>query len=73
MWEIIKKHPYLILAMVAILILYAAGYVIEFTRKLLRRGNCPGCGKKVVCVVACERVARRLTEIESEVANEPVS
>ncbi|MHC1697745.1 MAG: hypothetical protein AB9919_06755 [Geobacteraceae bacterium] len=67
MWQILKKYPYLIPALVVVLVLFAIGWVIESARKLGRRGNCPGCGKKSVCVVACERVSRRLSEMEEGV------
>jgi len=74
MWQIARHYPYLIPLLVAVLILTAVGHVIEFTKKLLQRNNCPGCREdKVVCMVACERIARRLTEVEREVVHEPLS
>jgi hypothetical protein len=74
MWQIARHYPYLIPLLVAILILTAVGHVIEFTKKLLQKNNCPGCCEdKVVCLVACERISRRLSEVKSEVMNEPLS
>jgi len=68
-WEILRRYPYLIPLLVIVLILAAVGHVYEFGIRLLQRNNCPGCREnKVVCLVACERVSRRLTEIEREVA-----
>lgn len=68
-WEIVRKYPYLIPLLVVILILAAVGHVYAFGKSLLRRNTCPGCRKdKVICLVACERVSRRLDDVDREVA-----
>ena len=73
-WQVFRKYPYLIPVLVIILILAAFGHLLAFFKTRLQKSNCPGCRKdKAVCIVACERISRRLNEIDSEVASEPVS
>lgn len=68
-WQIMREYPYLIPILVGILILAAVGHVYAFGKRLLRRNKCPGCCEdKVICLVPCARMSRRLSEIEREVA-----
>jgi len=73
MWQIFKHYPYLLPLLVIILLLAAYGHMLVFVRRVLQKRNCPGCCEnKTVCIVACERVSRRLNELEVE-TYEPIS
>lgn len=64
--EIIISHPYLIPLLVIALIMVAIGTVFTWACRASRWRNCPGCteGKQGPCLVACERVFRRLDDLE---------
>lgn len=67
MWQIARRHPYLIPLLVIILVLAAIGHVLFFAQKLIGNGNCPDCRNgKTICFVACERVAKRLSAVDRE-------
>lgn len=61
-WQIIRRHPYLIPAVLVILVWVAIGYVWQW---VTAPDSCSGCIEgQGRCLVACERVSRRLAELD---------
>lgn len=66
--EIILHHPYLIPLLIMALMLLGIVSIINWIARTATDGNCPGCTehKQGPCVVACDRMSRRLDDIRRQ-------
>jgi hypothetical protein len=66
--QIIRHHPYIIPIAIVLLLIVLTLCFWEKIVHVAKSGNCRDCPEgKDLCLVACERVSRRLDEIDRQI------